>query len=99
MRIPVVVEPTSENRFRASSGDPLRLQAEASTREEAVQKLRELVHGRMKAGVQIVSLDLGAASHPLAPFAGMLKDDPLLEPWKQAVSEYRSERENDPETR
>lgn len=98
MQIPVVIEPTSENRFRASSGDPLGLQAEASTREEALEKLRELVHCRMKAGVQVVNLDIGAAGHPLAPFAGMLKDDPLLRPWKQAIAEYRSERENDPET-
>lgn len=98
MQISVVVEPTSENRFRASSGDPLGLQAEASTREEALEKLRELVQSRMKAGVQVVNLDLDAADHPLAPFGGMLKDDPLARPWKQAIAEYRRERENDPET-
>ncbi len=98
MQISVLVEPTSENRFRASSGDPLKLEAEAPTREEALRKLRELVRCRMKAGAQVVALDIGTSDHPLAQFAGMLKDDPLLEPWKRAVAEYRSERDNDAET-
>jgi hypothetical protein len=98
MQISVLVEPTSDNRFRASSGDPLKLEAEAATREEALRRLRELVQRRLEAGAQVVALDIGASSHPLASFAGMLKGDPLLEPWKQSMAEYRIERENDPGT-
>jgi hypothetical protein len=41
MQIPVLVEPMSENRFRATSGDPLRLQTEATTRDEAVRSVKE----------------------------------------------------------
>ena len=98
MQISVLVEPTSENRFRASSGDPLKLEAEAATREEALQELRDLVQRRVAAGAQVVTLDIGKSDHPLASFAGMLKGDPLLEPWKRAMAEYRSERDNEAET-
>jgi hypothetical protein len=42
MQIPVLVEPMSENRFRATGGDPLRLQTEATTRDEAVRNIREI---------------------------------------------------------
>lgn len=34
-------------------------------------------------------MTIGNASHPLAPFAGMLQDEPLLEPWKQAIADER----------
>ena len=30
--------------------------------------------------------------------AGMLKDDPLAEPWKRAMSEYRRTRDPNPDT-
>ena len=93
MQISVLVKPTSENRFRASSGDPLKLETEAPTREEALQKLRDLVQRRMKAGAQVVALEIGTAEHPLTPFAGVLKGDPLLESWKEALADYRTERE------
>ena len=43
MQIPVLVEPTSENRFRATSGDPFGLETEAATRDEAVRKLCDLL--------------------------------------------------------
>jgi len=98
IQISVLVEPTSENRFRARSGDPLKLETEAPTREEALRQLRELVQRRMEAGAQLVVLDIGVSRHPLAAFAGMLRGDPLLGPWKQAMAEYRSAREADPET-
>jgi hypothetical protein len=73
----------------------LKLETEAPTREEALRKLRELVQRRVEAGAQLVTLDLGVSRHPLAAFAGMLRGDPLLEPWKQAMAEYRSARESE----
>jgi len=30
-----------------------------------------------------------AAEHPLVPFAGMLRDDPMLDAWKQVMAENR----------
>ena len=98
MQIPVFVEPMSENRFRATSGDPLRLQTEATTRDEAVRNIREMLQRRVDAGAELVGIDINAPEHALASFAGMLKDEPLLEAWREARAEYRivKESEGDP---
>jgi hypothetical protein len=40
MEIPVLVEPLPSHGFRAVSGEPLSLEAEAPTREEAILKIR-----------------------------------------------------------
>src|SRR5262245_5273681 len=93
MDIPVLVEPAANNGFRAVSGEPLRLETEAPTREEAIQKLRQLIDRRVAAGAEVVAMPVGAAAHPLAAFAGMLKDDPSVEPWKQAMADYRRKRD------
>ncbi len=102
MEIPVLIEPLPDSGFRATSGEPLPLQSEAPTREEAIAKLRTLIEERVAAGAQVVTVSIDTASintasidssHPLAKFAGRLKDDPLVEPWKQAMAEYRDVRD------
>ena len=89
MNIPVLVEPNASSGFRAVCGEPLRLECNAPTREEAIQKLRELIERRIDAGAEVISLSIGAAAHPLYAFAGMLKSDPLAAPWKDAMADYR----------
>lgn len=98
MEIPVLVEPVANNGFRAVCGEPLRLETEAPTREEAIRKLRQLIELRVAAGAEVVAVSVGNSTHPLAGFAGMLKDDPLVEPWKQAMAEYRQQRDVDTDT-
>jgi len=93
MEIPIIVEPTGDNGFRASSGGLWGLEIEAPTREEAVQKLRELIDRRLDAGAEVLGLEIRSRAHALARFAGMLKDDPLLQSWKDAMAEYRRERQ------
>jgi hypothetical protein len=95
MQITVLVEPASEDTFRAVSGDPLRLEAEATTRDEAVRKVRDLLQRRVEAGAELVRIDVRPSQHPLATFAGMLKDEPLLEAWREAREEYRNLRERE----
>jgi hypothetical protein len=95
MQIPVLIEPTSENTFRATSGDPFGLEVEATTRDEAVRELRNLLERRLEAGAELVEIDIQASHHPMAAFAGSLKDEPLLEAWRKAREEYRSAREGE----
>lgn len=95
MVIPVLVEQISGDHFRAVTGEPLSLEVEATTRDEALEKLRQLIDSRMAAGAEIIEIPVGAEASPLAPFAGLLRDDPLVEPWKQAMAEYRSQRDGD----
>jgi hypothetical protein len=91
MRISVLIEPVPGNGYRARGSEPLGLIAEGPTRDKALEKLRELIDERVAGGAEIVSIDLPEQkpSHAWLPYAGMLKDDPLVEEWKQAMAEYR----------
>ena len=93
MDISVLVEPNANDGFRAICGDPWGLEVAAPTREEAIGKLRQLIECRVAAGAEVVAVSIGDSTHPLASFAGMLKDDPLAPQWQQAVAEYRNERD------
>jgi hypothetical protein len=95
MEISILVEPVSGNGYRAASGDPWRLESHAPTRDAAIDDLRELILRRIARGAEVVTLNLGPTSHPLYRFYGLLKDEPLLEPWKQAMAEYRQDRDAD----
>jgi predicted RNase H-like HicB family nuclease len=89
MRISVLIEPVPGHGYRAKGGEPFDLIAEGATRDEALQKLRELIERRVSAGAEIVTLDVPVADHPWLPFAGMFRDDPLVEEWKQTMAELR----------
>lgn len=94
MGISIIVEPAENNTFRASSGGLWGLETEAPTRDEAIQRMRELIDRRLDAGAEVVELEIPGGAHPLAQFAGMFKDDPLLQSWKDAMSEYRRQSED-----
>jgi hypothetical protein len=91
MRISVLIEPVTGNKFRATGGSPLGLTAEGATREAALEKLRELIDERVAHGAEIISIDLPEfrSEHPWLLHAGMFQGDPLVEEWKQAMAEYR----------
>jgi hypothetical protein len=97
MQIPILIEPIAGNGYRATGGPPLALVVEASTREEALAKLKEQFQARLRNGAEIVPLDLASPQHPWMEFAGMFKDDPLLEEWKQAMADYRRKIDEDPD--
>jgi hypothetical protein len=89
MEIPVLIEPMNSRGFRVSTGQPLALTAEGTTREEAIEHLREELLARLKTGAEMASLEVSAAEHPLARFAGMFKNNPLFDAWQQAIADRR----------
>jgi hypothetical protein len=89
MQIPVLIEPVDNRGFRATTGQPLALTAEGATREEALGQLRQAWQLRQSAGAEIESVELAAATHSLAPYAGMFKDNPLFDAWQQAIADRR----------
>ncbi len=93
MQIPVVIEPVMGDGYRARTGEPVALMAEGTTPDEALQRLRELVQGRVANGVQIVPLDLPDLENPWVRYAGMFKDNPLFDEWQEAIAEYRRQRD------
>ncbi len=94
MKIPVLIEPISDRRFRAS-GAAWDISAEGDTSEEALATLRQEVQQRLSGGSQVTFIDTeqlvpsSKSEHPLARFAGCMKDDPLYDEWQAAVAEYR----------
>jgi predicted RNase H-like HicB family nuclease len=96
MQIPVMIEPTGEDGFRASCGWPFPVTAEGPTRDEALQRLREQIAARMTAGAEVIWLDAPASDLRQIPEPGDLKDNPLFEEWVQAMAEYRRSVDEDP---
>src|SRR5438105_4886471 len=97
MQIPVLIEPIARNGYRAQSREPFAVSARGATREEALAKLRAKIETRLKNGVELVGLEVGASSDPWMKFAGMFKDDPWIEDWVQSMAEYRQQIEDDPD--
>ncbi len=95
MEIPILVEPIANNGYQARTGEPLALTAEGTTREEAVQKLRELLATRLQNGAELRALRV-ADANPWVEFAGMFKDDPYFDEWQEAIAETRRKDEEDP---
>lgn len=89
MRISVLLEPVPGLGYRATGGEPFAMMAEGATREDALQALRNLIEGKVSAGAEIVTLDVPVAEHPWLRFAGMFRDDPLVEEWKETMAELR----------
>jgi predicted RNase H-like HicB family nuclease len=96
MQIPILIEPIANNGYRARGAEPFGLCAEASTREEALAKLRDLWQARLSAGAQVVALDVAPHPHPLAEFAGMFKDDPDFQEVLEIMAENRRNMDADP---
>jgi hypothetical protein len=96
MEIQILVEPAAGNGYRAESSFPA-LSAEGPTADAATENLRQMLTSRLVAATRLVTVQLGPAPHPLAAQGGMYKDEPLYEAWRQAIEDYRNERENDPD--
>jgi hypothetical protein len=77
----------------------LALTADGASQEEALAKLKEKRQARLRQGAVVVPLELPTQTHPLAEFAGMFKDDPLLKEWKKSMVAYRRKVDKDAGTR
>jgi predicted RNase H-like HicB family nuclease len=97
MDIPVLIEPVAGNGYRASSGPPLGLNAEGSTRDEALANLRLLLDQRLAGGAQVTVLSVPEAANPWVEFAGMFKDDPYFDEWQQAIADNRRKADQEPD--
>ena len=71
MDITVLIEPQN-GRFKASTSQPVAMETEGASREEALQRWQELANARL-AAVELVQVHLpnGNSSHPWMKFAGV----------------------------
>jgi hypothetical protein len=90
MQLTVLVERIDEQTYRAETAQPVSLATEGRTREEALERLRNLVQQRLQAG-EMVHLDLSdaAVAHPWVPYAGIWKNHPDIDALLDHIAEYR----------
>jgi hypothetical protein len=91
VQIPVLVEPIVGRGFRVRSGEPWSLEAEGTTREDALRQFRQLVQERLASGTGLAIVEVNAitADSPWAEFAGMFKGDAYFDNWQAAIAENR----------
>ena len=95
MNIPVLLEPIAGG-FRASTGAPLNLSAEAPTAELALAAINSSIQARIAAGSKMVELHVPSTSRE-QELAALLAADPMFDEWVEAMNEYRQEREAEEE--
>ena len=98
MDIDVLLEPVENNGFRATSLTPSRIAAEAPTRQEALDRLQDLIRGQL-AHAELVKIHVPLPSEPHSwrPMAGSWQDHPDTAEIEQNIQEYRRQVDADPE--
>jgi hypothetical protein len=100
MQIPVLIEPVAGNGFRACGIGPEAAVAEGKTDAEALERLRQDLESRIKAGARIAYLEIPLQNHPLARAAGIFQpDDPVVQEWKEIMAENRARDNESPDER
>ena len=97
MQISVLVEPVANNGYRARGGEPVPLEAEGATPEEAIDKFKAQLRDRLSNGAKLVTVEVDPEVHPLAKFAGMFKDDPYFAEVIEIMAENRRKMDADPD--
>jgi hypothetical protein len=62
-----------------------------------MDRLADQVRMRVSTGARLGELSVAATAAPWKEDAGYLHDDPLYEPWRDAMEEYRRQLDEDPE--
>ena len=98
MDVPVIVEAVAGHGYRATGAGGLSvgLTAEGATAAQAIDRLADQVRTRVNAGAKLTDLGFPAPA-PWKQDAGYLHDDPLYEPWREAIEENRRKLDDDSE--
>lgn len=94
MHLPILFEPLSNNSYRAKSGEPIPIVAEATTPDEAMAMVQQAVKTKLESGARLASIAI-SSEHAWLPFAGMHSaDDPVVREWIEIMKEQRDEPES-----
>ncbi len=97
MEIAVLVEPIENKGYRVTSLGLTRLIAEAPTREEALERLRTLVHGQFShAEIVTLHVPIHGEAHPWKALAGTWKNHPDAAEFERNLQDYRRQLDTDP---
>ncbi len=90
MTISILVEP-SQVGFRATTGGPLVLSAEAASAAAAVNALQEMIAVRLERGAILIEHPVHPPRSPIPVLS--LSENPLFDAWLAAVETYRAKQE------
>jgi hypothetical protein len=91
MKIPILIEATPDERYRASAGAPFVASVEGDSPEAALEMMKQQLEHRVAQGARIATVDLSNGDNPWLHGFGMFRDEPLFDDWQQAMTEYRRE--------
>ncbi len=99
MNVSVMLEQLNDDAYRATAFAPAPLVAEASTREQAVDKIRAMIHQRL-AEVEVIQVEIPGSpmSHdPWSSIARSWQGHPDTAEFEQNLKDYRQEVDRDPQ--
>ena len=89
MKIPILIEATEDQRFRATGGGPFTGSVEADTPKAALDEMKNWIVACFERGGRIEVVDVPDASDPWREGFGMFRDDPLYDDWQEAIGDNR----------
>lgn len=97
MQIPIVIETLPGNRFRAKSTTALPMMVEGNSAEEWLRLWQDTFSSVLPDDAEVVAVEPPVPPTlqplPFAKFIGTLKNDQLVELWREGVAEYRRQRD------
>lgn len=98
MKLSILLQEKPPNGFTATVLGWPDLQITASTRDEALQNIRQAVKDRLSKS-ELITVDIDHESgDPWVKFAGMWADDPYFDEFLAEIAAYRRERDADRQT-
>jgi hypothetical protein len=90
MKANVLVEKLGKKKYRATTSQPIPLETEGTSQDDALERLYELAKKRLASG-QLIQMNLpdGPATNPWQAYAGIWKDHPEFDAFLENIAEYR----------
>jgi hypothetical protein len=90
MKATVLVEKLGKKKYRATTSQPIPLETEGTSQDQALERLCKLAKKRLAGGKLFqISLPATAGANPWQAFAGIWKDHPDYDAFLENIADYR----------
>ena len=97
VKIPVLIETISNQRYRATGGEPFGGCVEGETPEAALREMKRRIEDRIAGGARIAAVALPDTHDLPAVGPGMFRESLLYDAWQQAMADYRQSVDDRPD--
>src|SRR5208282_4231001 len=98
MNVSVVLEQLNDNAYRATSFAPVPLTTDAATRQQAVDRIREMIRDKL-CQVEVIQVEVAGKEETKDPWIALIgtwADNPDAAEVEQNMRKYREEVDADP---